>query len=394
VQNITVEIQNLGSTDFDAQITETIYNLSNGTKLNQLAVYVDSSVHLNPGNTRMHKVIFVPETLGSYFIKATVHYGQRVAEQWGSFEVIEQNLTQPTAPPPNQTNETNETQPPPDGGGGGGGPTFNGTGNGTGNASIIQVPPAPPGEIVTLPPNVSNYSIKLEYPDRIKIYRNITNLLSVKVINNGRNALNNIVFYASYPDIFGIDINPKTPQSLTSFDQSVTYVISLYTSNASLQEYPFDFEVNSNELKSNGTVMLDVRESPESLRELIEEKLINYKILISDISAEIEAASLRNLDVSVPLSFINSAKRGINNTENLYNAARYEDALDELEKVEADIRDAVFTLGNLSLRLYAVQRIDYLLLLFIIAILAALVLVWYRRRRDRRPRLLQRAKEE
>jgi hypothetical protein len=202
-----------------------------------------------------------------------------------------------------------------------------------------------------------------------------------------------MMFYSSYPDVFEVDVNPKAAQVLASGD-TVTYIISFYTSNASLREYPFEFEITTQELARSGNVTLDVRETPESLRGLIEERLINYRILISDIEVEIDSAARKNLNVFYPTSFIASAKEGINATQAFYDQGRYEDALNELDKVEKDIKDAVFTLGNATLRLYAVQRFDLLLLLLLILIALAIYYIWRRRRKNRRPRLLQRAKEE
>jgi hypothetical protein len=418
IQNITVEITNTGSTEYDASITETIYNITNGTRLNELAVYFDSTVHLYPGNTRGYKTIFLPYGEGSYFIKVTARYGPRIKEVWGSFEVKnetkeepppEQNQTNPPQNQSNQTNQTNQTQLPPGdqlpppgtggtGGGGGGGnppkgnitPPKGGAGGGT--TTVIGEPVIPIVEIT--PAAIPNVSMKLEYNDTAVIYRNMTNLIGIKVTNDGRNTLRRVSLYSSYPDVFQVDVNPKLPQTIL-YNQTVLFLVSAYTENATLRDYLYEFDVVSQDIKANGSIILTVKETPANIRQLIELRMLNYRLLMIDISAEIEAASLRGLNISLPMRFMLSAMDGMSRTEVYYMGGDYDTALNELEKVASDIKDSVFTLGNISLRLYEVKRAaEYVFLIFLVPIALAIVLYYYRKRKNRRPRLLRMKKEE
>jgi hypothetical protein len=413
-QNITVEVTNTGSTTYNATMTTYVYNLTNGTVLNLLSTYTDFTQLLYPGNSRGQRYIFAPAEVGDYFIRASVRYGARVQEAWGSFKVTTEQ------PPPgqgNQTNQTNQTngtggQPPPGtgglpptGGGGGagagggiggggegegpnagGGGGGAGGGNATGPARVrITIPPVPPMELLGVP------LIKLDYPERIIVYRNMSSLLNIKVSNAGTAKIDNLMLYLSTPATFKTDINPKKPQFLI-MNQSVMYIVSLSTSDAAVGEYMLEFKFLAPGLSKEGSVLIEVRESPESLKDFIEKRIVNYEFLVSEISAETEGVAIRGYDASQPAGFLLSAKSGLEKARAYYGDKEYVKAYGELLDVEQNIKDAVFTLGNISIRFYARGEPPYLILIFLVPLALFLLIIY--KRKERRPRLLREAKEE
>ena len=391
-QNITVEVTNTGSTGYNATLTVLVYNLTNLTHLNLMSTYVDSTVVLHPGNTRGQKYIFAPSEEGNYFVKGSVRYGTRVKEIWGSFNVV--GFPQPQEPPPsNQTNQTNQTpseQPPPSSGGGGGGSGggSNVTSNVTSNQTISITPPTPSTANVTS----RNPSTALDYPERIIVYKNITSLLGIKITNDGDTTISGLIMYVSTPIYFSTDVNPKAQQTLVK-NQSVTYLISLFTSDAPVGEYTLEFKTISGQLVKQGNVIIDVRESPESLKDLIYLRILNYEFLLNGISSEASGLGSRGYDVSMPFKFITAADEGLELARGYYDEGEYVKAFGVLLDVEQNIRTAVFALGNVQVKLYAVQRADYYLLIFAVPFILLFIII-YRRRKDRRPKLLREAKEE
>lgn len=408
--NITIEVTNTGSTTYNSTMTIYVYNLSNGTQLNLLSTYVDSTRVLYPGNSRGQMYIFAPASEGSYFVKGSVRYSVRVKEIWGSFQATGFSQLPPPPPPPpsgNQTNQTNQTQPPSSGGGGstgggggagGGGQAQqgNGTGGGTGTGSgtgtstgtvPITLPSQPPVSIVP-----SAAAVSLDFPERIIIYRNISSLLGIKVTNTGGATISGLNMYVSTPTLFNTDINPKGKQFIFKND-SLTFLITLFTSDAPIGEYTLEFKMISGSITKEGAVILDVKEAPSTLKDLIYLRILNYRFLVNDISSQINSLGIKGYDVSVPRRFITAAKDGIDRAQAFYDENENVKAFGELLDVEQNLKDAVFTLGNVAVKLYAVQRADYYLLIFVVPVVLFLIIL-RRRRKDRRPKLLREAKEE
>ncbi len=416
MQNITVEVTNTGSVGYNATMTTYIYNLTNTTILNLLSTYVDVTQMLHPGNSRGQRYYFAPSGEGDYFVRASVRYGTRVKEIWGAFSVT----THIQEPPPNQnqTNQSNQTngtqeQPPPGGGGtappgggggGGGGSgqggqppgtgpgapgTGSGAGTGTGNATnIVIVMPLPEPVIPAIP---GMPLISIDYPDRIIVYRNISSLLNIRISNTGSTRIEGLMLYVSTPASFTTDINPKRFQTLV-MGQNSTFLVSLLT-DAPAGYYTLEFKFIAPGISKEGSVLIEVRDSPESLRDFIEKTIVNYEFLVSEISAETEGVATRGYDASVPSKFLLSAKAGLERARAYYGDKEYVKAFGELLNVEQDIKNAVFTLGNIAVRYYAAEQPTYLILIFLIPLMLFLLII-YRRRKGRRPRLLREAKEE
>ncbi|MCX6815503.1 MAG: hypothetical protein NT120_01455 [Candidatus Aenigmarchaeota archaeon] len=371
-QNISVEIMNSGSEDYDARITEFIYNLSGNATLNLSAEYADSSVHLYPGNTRSHIAIYYPPAPGQYFIKLSIRYGGRLSEVWGSFVVL--------APPP----------PPPPGGGGGGGGAGGGGGGGQG---------AGQGQIGGLQPLPNQFSIStdisLDYPQKIIVYKNITYLMGIKVTNVGKYYIDRMTLHTSIPSTFEIDANPKAEQTLNR-NSSLIYLVSINSRNTDVGQYKLDFQVTSYYTKKDGSTVVEVQEVPQFLKDMILNNILNYDFLITEISGEIESAANKGYDMSTPNSYINSAIENLNKTKRYYNFGEYDNALKQMERVDEDLKQSVFTLGNITMNIYAYPVVSYYyIILFIIPILIIAFLLYKKsKKKNKRPKILERSKEE
>jgi uncharacterized membrane protein YgcG len=382
-QNITAEVTNIGSSTYDARIAEYIYNLSNNS-LNLISSYYDSSVHLYPGNKRVHKAIFVPPELGTYFIKLSVSYGGRLLEVWGTFTVTGPVTTPPGNGTGNGTGNGNGT-------GGGGGASGGGGGAGSGGGAGA-LPPRNPVDIthVTVAPK-----LKIEYPKNITIYRNQTDIVNIKATNIGNFSLNNLLLYLSSPNELETDIDPKAPQNL-GLNESVIFLVFIKPRQAAVNNYTLDFEVTSQYVKEMGSVTVFIKDYFESMKGFILNKIINYEYLIAEIEAEVETAKINGLNADVPKAYIALAREEVNSAKSFYEKEDYENALEQLTTAEKNMGQAVFMLGNLRLptREYAAFPYYTIFLLILFVLLLFLILLGKRKKKKKRPRLLERSGEE
>jgi len=379
-QNIFGEILNSGATEYDARISITVYNLTSNTstKMNLVSTYVDSSVHMMPGDRRDFSAIFVPPELGWYYIRFSANYNNRVAETWGSFYVsLTGNELNNTTPPP--TNGTNNTGP--------------GNNNTTGPPINIIVTPSNGGVIINK--NVFYVpGMVLEYNPSINVSRNETALLGVKVTNTGNMDLTDVTFHISSPDSFAIDIEPKGFQTIR-MNESLYFLVSIDPQNATAGEHDLDFAVSSQYVKQLGTVTVDVSELPSSLQDQALRKLLNYEYLITDIEPEILNYKDMGFDTTLPESYLDSGKQHLQAAWSLYDQGKYQEALDELTIVEGSLKEIAFLLGNFTIFVVHAEAFPWWIIILIILIALFLVAVYRReKKKNKRPRLLEKMSEE
>lgn len=348
-QNIYAEFINTGTNPVTAKIEEKIYIYANGT-LKPIAYYYDISVPLNPGMRRSYNTVFVPPSVGLYYIRARTSYDNKIIETWGVFSVY-----YPPAPVP-------PILPP------------------------IAPPAAPPAPVGIGVPQLS-----LEYPEKVKVSQGGSTLINITVRNVGDVTLHNLKLYISTTSLINFEINPKQIASL-ALNKSAIFLISIdvpLTTPEGL--YSFDFELMSDEIKEGRKIILEVVAAPVSEEEEIRQTILNYEFLISEIEQEIISASLEGFDVTLANQSLNSAKLSLDIARDYVKLKKFEEAKRELEKVKESLEDAVFQLASITLYVYKPPAfIPWLILLLIILIIVGiLAYYYYKKRRKRRPKILR-----
>jgi hypothetical protein len=351
-QNIYTEFINTGTSQVTEKIEVRVYGYVNGT-LKPLAYYYDISVPLEPGMRRGFKSVFVPPDTGLYYIQAKSSYDTKVVEVWGAFSVYYPQ------------------------------------------AQVIPVyvpaPPAaaPPAAVVGAP------ELALEYPDFVKFYVGEKKLINISVKNVGTAAAHNLKLYISTSSLIDISIYPKQLSALNP-NETLIFVISIGIPST-MQEgiYPLEFEVMNDEgIKKSGEIYLQVTSVPPPEEEEISQKILNYEFLISEIQQQINSAFLQGYDVSLANKTLSLAKTSLGNAKDYLKSNKIKDAKKELVEVENKIQEAALQLASATLYLYKPPAILWwLILLIILAIALAILAYWYWKRRNRRPKLLQRVEE-
>jgi len=346
IQDITAEFTNIGSTTLTEKIEISIY-YNNQSKLQDVAYYYDSQAVLTPGNRRTFTVSFLPPYFGVYYIKARVPYDTRAVEKWGSF------LVSYTPPPP-----------------------------------VVQI-------ITTGPSAQPSYDIiqktwspdmVVDYPETVKIKRGESALFSILVKNTGNTALSNVRFGISTTNFIDVEINPKQVFKLARNDSAI-FLISINTSKIMpLGDYSFDFEVITDEIKESKSIELKiVSELPVTFEE-INETILNYEYIISEVQHEIDSAALKGIDITLPQDTLNKAKSGLDIAKEYYQLEKYEDARSKLVEVKKYLEDAVYQLAVAGItisKLPAFIPTYIILILIIIGALIAIILVLWKRRKDK-----------
>jgi hypothetical protein len=367
-QPITASILNSGNTEYDSRINLYVYNVS-GTMLNPVSHYVDSPVHLLAGEMRSYNVIFVPPEIGLYYIKMNAQYNARIVETWGSFWVTETGNEKKG----NLTNQTNITQPPPSEGEGTGGP----------ERKVFYLPK----DIIYV------REISLEYSPMLNMTRGTTEIVGVKVTNIGNVPLYNIAMHFSMPQSFETDINPKTTLTLQP-NASMVFVVSMDPKDSPPGEYRLDFEAINDYIKRQGSIAIDLRETPVSLQDLARKKITNYELLLVQIEPEVASYERNGYDVSQAELDLNRTEAEFSRAKELYAVGDYAGCLNALLTVEEGLRNTVFDMGSATLIVRAEEFPYYYLLVLAMLIVLFAVAIYRKEKKEKRPKLLEKSGEE
>jgi hypothetical protein len=348
-QSIVVEFTNTGTSTYEVMIEENIYYYDNG-KLNLTQEFYDASAPLSPGMKKGFKTYYLPTVLGVYYIQAKVYYGSRTTRTWGSFSVFRSVTYQPSPPP-----------------------------------SVIYSPP----EIVE--ERISELS--LDYPKSVAISQNQSQIINITAKNTGETNLYELRLSVSVADRIEIDIEPKKISPLLINESAMFLLLVHVPANITAGQYPLDFEVVSDKKKETGKILLNIS-SMMLGREDIYNKILNYEFLILKTEADILSASLKGFDVDLAKNSLDSAKLNLRKARDYYYLEKYDDARAKLTDVEKDLMDAVFQLYHAMLVLYVVQ-VPMFTFAILVALAAIVILsyLWLRRRKEKRPKLLQEAAE-
>ncbi|MEM5794212.1 MAG: NEW3 domain-containing protein [Candidatus Aenigmatarchaeota archaeon] len=353
-QNITVDFLNTGSVPFQEKIEVRIY-YNYGGKLQPLAYYYDSIVTLKPGERRSYRVNYLPPTIGTYYIKVRVPYDGKTVETWKAF-------------------------------------------------IVIYIPPPPPVQIITLPPEVpappvevvetGKPGMEIDYPEKITIAQGESKLFSVIVKNTGQVSLRNMRLAISLPSSFSIEVNPKEIFKVIP-NETAVFLVYLTIPNQTLPGiYPLDFEVITDKIKEGRRISVEVVSGLPDIEKEVKETIQYYEYLISEIQNQIDAAFLKGIDVSKAQESLDKAKIALEEAKTYYNLGKYLDAKKKLDEVKDHLQETVFQLSLALIPVYypAFPFLPLILLLIIIlAIILALILSRRRKKKEelKRPKLLR-----
>lgn len=352
-QEMYAEFINTGTKQVTAKIELRVYGYINNT-LKPLAYYYDTSVPLDIGMRRGFKSVFMPPSIGLYYIQAKAYYDTRVIETWGAFSV---HL------PPGEVI-----------------PIYK---------PIYAPPPA-------FPPAPGAPELELEYSPSVKFYLGEKKLISVSVKNIGNAPAHNLKLYISTSSLINTSVFPKQVSILPP-NQSVVFVISIEIPSG-IEEgfYLLEFETMNDEgIKKRGEISIQVLPIPPSEEEEIYEKILNYEFLISEIQKEIDYAFLEGYDVKIANETLRIARESLENAKSYFKLKRFEETKKELKKVEKFIEEAALQLASSTLYVYKPPAILWWLILLMIFSIAFVVLIflYLRKRTKKRPKLLE-GKEE
>lgn len=342
-QKIYVEFLNSGTENYSVKLETFVYFYEDG-KLEEMAYYYDSTVELFPGMRRPFESVFVPNEMGTYYIKARVNYGTKRIEAWGSFYV---------------------TYP-----------------------DYIPYIPAEYQPIVTYVE--VNPSLSLEYPESVDTYPGRSVLTNIKVKNTGNATLHEVKLQLSATNMLDIDLNPKDSYYLEP-GETLVFLMDIYANNnISIGEYPVDFELITREVKETGTISVNVRPYNMSLEEEVRKTIQNYEYLINELQREIIEATANDLDVTAAQVELDQAKEKLQEAKDYYDSKEYENAMDVLDEIKDILKDVALKLSQASFTVFVAPAFSPYWILIIAILMAIIFLLFFKKRKKKeKPKLLR-----
>lgn len=362
-ESVFVEFTNIGSTNMTSRIEVTIYWYDDGY-LNKTAEYNDVSVFLHPGDRKSYRVNFIPPYVGRYYVKVRVPMNYRVMEAWDRFWVY---------------------------------------GPGTGTTTTVTAPPAAPSAPAAgggVSPIYRNPQLRLEYPNRVELYKGETKMINITARNVGDAHLNDLKLSISTSSRLEYSFSPKMIDILWMNNETLFLVTIHAPIDIEEGVYPFDFELLSDEVKSEGEIEVEVLSEP-SEEELIKDlwdQILSYELIITEIQRDITSAHLDGFNVALPNQTLNSGRANLEIAKAEYKAENWDGVKDALRKTRENLEDALFQLSEATYYGYFPPAIAPFLILLIIIIVVIIIFIifFYRRRKkkkDERPKLLRESKQ-
>jgi len=382
---IYAEFMNTGTSHVTGRIELKVY-LYNRSRLDLLATYYDSYFSLNPGMRKGYRTTFVPDQNGTYYINAKVSYETRTAETWRAF-----TASYPSEAPYVPGNGTG---------------TGNGTGNATGNATgyVLNITGGGGGgaggglTALTYITTVlgGTPGITLSYPNKITLHQGESTMINLRVNNTGDLAVHDVKMHTSIFFGIGLDVNPKVIPIIYP-NQTYSFLISLDSLNASEGDYTLSFDVMSDYASDTGSIAIKIV-SWNMTAEEIEQIILNYRLIISDLKGEIFSASLKGFDTSDIKNRLDDTESMLDDAEKDLRFNKMDDAKKKLKGVKDDLEQIVLALANLTIILRAepplfTSTMLILLILLIIALVLLILILLRRKRKKKKPKLLQNTQE-
>ncbi len=345
-QTITSQFINTAPVDVTSKTDITVYFFDN-TSLKAIANYFDNSVVLGPAQGRTYTIVYTPNMTGLYYVKAKATYSTtKVTETWGAFNV---HLPAP---------------------------------------QVIVVPPPASAPSPPLPvPRAS-----LNYPQEVKFFQGDSTIFNITAKNTGEVTLTNLKLFVSTTSLINFSVNPKVIGNLPINNTAIFLVSVDVPEGTPAGTYAFDFVLSSDQVKDSRKILLKVSQAPPTSAERdtgLELKILNYKLLISEIEQEILAASLRGANVTAAAESLQKAKLGLRSARDYLDAGRPGDAEIILRAIRSNMEDAVMQLASSELTVKVPAAVPYWILpVLLVSAMAFFAYNYYKKRRQK-PRLLR-----
>ena len=371
--NVSVEVQNHGSTGYNEKIEIFIKN----STMNQLAYYYDALTELNPGDRKSFKIIYLPPDYGIYYIQLRVSYAEtKRIESWGAFIVsYDQSGNGTTTPPTTIPEGGDEVE-------GAYGDYY------TEDKDYIT------GKLGPSKKPGLRHEITIEAPDRLDIPKGETMVTYVKVNNVGNSTLHSLKSTIYTQDI-EVDIFPKFLISFPPNTSSI-FMLSIKTPfDIEPNLYSLDLEFSSNEIDVIKKIILNITDL--NLKDIVYQTIINYKYIIVELENQILDASENGIKVSKIQMMLEAIKVDMNIAEDYYDKEEYTSAYEKLQKIRIDIQDLLMAFAIINIPKVALLKVSHIIvligLLLLIIIITLVYLIKKSRKKLRRPKLLRESQE-
>jgi hypothetical protein len=366
--NVTIEVQNSGSTPYTERIEVFIKN----STMDELAYYYDTSKFLNPGDRDSFRFVYLPPDYGVYYIQLRVSYAEtRRLETWGVFVVA------PELPYNGTTTTTIEGEQEEIEGAYG---DYD-----VSEREYIRGQPAPAGRLDL------QYRLRIDLPNMIDITKGETSVTYVNVENIGESTIHSLRIIKYTQSNIEADIFPKFLPSLAPNSSSIFMISVKAPFEIQPDVYPLELEFSSDEIDIEKKLLLNVTDL--NLKDLVYQTILNYKFILAEFENQMIEASEEGIDISEIEIMFESIKYDLNLAEEYYNEGDYDRAYKKLQLIHTDIQNLLLKFAIIKIPrpvfLKTWHIIVFLGLLLLILIIVLLYLYRKSKKELKRPKLLE-----
>ena len=268
-------------------------------------------------------------------------------------------------------------------------------GNETINTRIkkIEVFPKPvPGElqpgVVPTPPQKPGIEIRTQ--EGINASQASKIPLLIGIVNTGNVALHNILLNLSVDeDLRVVSITPTIVSKLKVGEEALYVAVLEISPEAELGEHRIIVHAVADEITANKSIIVNV--SFNSLKEKAEQMIEYYTKILLKLEEEVNGSASAGYDVSKARYWLDKGFRDLKAAKKLYELWMYEEAINKLDDVNEDIRNAVDELSKakaapklpeeIILPAWLPKILVYVVLLLVSAVVMIMIALVKRRKR-------------
>ena len=367
--NVTIEVQNSGSTPYSERIEVFIKN----STMDELAYYYDTSQFLSPGDRDSFRFVYLPPDYGVYYIQLRVSYAEtRRLETWGVFVVSPET-------PSNVTGTTTTTI--------GGGEEIEGAYGDyyVSDREYIRGQPAPAGRLDL------QHRLRIDLPNMIEITKGETSVTYVNVENIGESTIHSLRIAKYTESNIEADIFPKFLPSLAPNTSSIFMISVKAPFEIQPDIYPLDLEFSSDEIDIGKKLLLNVTDL--NLKDLVHQTILNYKFILAEFENQMLETSEEGIDISEIEIMLESIKYDLNLAEEYYNEGEYSLAYQKLQIIHEDIQNLLLKFAIIKIPIPVFLKASHIIIFLGILLLILIIVLLYLYKKSKeelkRPKLLE-----
>lgn len=371
--NVTIEVQNSGSVGYDEKIEVFVKN----STMDQVAYYYDAVTHLNPGERKSFRFIYLPPDYGVYYMQLRVSYAEtKRLETWGVIVVSPQGYG-------DQTDETSETGTETEG-------NVVYIGYQTSEGGYLG------GEIIPLEMSGSVHRMEIDAPRNLELSKGESRVTYVDVSNSGNSTLHNLKL-TTYTHNIDVDVFPKFLVKFPPKTSNVFMISIKVPTDIEPNLYSLDMEFSSDEIDVVKKMILNITDL--SLKEVAYENMINYKYVLAELEKQVLNALEQGLEVSEIKTRLDFLKGRMEDIENYYEEGSYTTVSRELDEIRPEIQTLLldFAIVNIPEKEPVFFRASNVILWIIVALISLVVVLAYKylksKKEVKRPKLLEELSE-